>query len=296
MVLVLARPDLIDERPTFGATVRNHTRLDLTPLADEEMDLLLLGLVPGIPPEALRAIRDRAAGIPLYAVETVRMLLDQGSLTQSDGRFRLASDLGQLAVPDSLQSLLGARLDALDPASRELVGVAAVLGCQLHRRRARRPAREVAVGGRTDDRPPHRPGGRAPGRRPALAGAGPAPLRPGRPPGGRLRPAVAPGPAGPSSRSRPALRGGTERGAGRRRREPLPERAPQRPRRHRPGRAGGPDVRRPRGRRREVDRDRRPFERRGLPGRCRLARGRRRVPVPPARGPGAGPVRRRPLR
>ena len=128
MVLVLARPDLIDERPTFGATVRNHTRLDLSPLSGDEMDMLLLGLVPGIPPEALRAIRDRAAGIPLYAVETVRMLLAQGRLTESGGRYRLASDLGPLAVPDSLQSLLGARLDALDPPSRELVGVAAVLG------------------------------------------------------------------------------------------------------------------------------------------------------------------------
>ncbi len=90
MAVVLTRPELLDERPTFGATVRNHTRLDLSPLSDDEMDMLLLGLVPGIPPEALRAIRDRAAGIPLYAVETVRMLLDQGRLTESGGRFRLA--------------------------------------------------------------------------------------------------------------------------------------------------------------------------------------------------------------
>ena len=92
------------------------------------MDLLLLGLVPGIPQAALRAIRERAAGIPLYAVETVRMLLDQGRLTETEGRFRLAADLGAMAVPDSLQALLGARLDALDDASRELVGWASVLG------------------------------------------------------------------------------------------------------------------------------------------------------------------------
>ena len=128
MVLVLARPELVEERPTFGATVRNHTRLDLTPLTDDAMDVLLLGLVPGIPQAALRTIRDRAAGIPLYAVETVRMLLDQGRLSESEGRFRLVSDLGTLAVPDSLQSLLGARLDTLDEPARELVGVASVLG------------------------------------------------------------------------------------------------------------------------------------------------------------------------
>ena len=128
LVLALARPELIDDRPAFGATLRNHTRLDLAPLTDEAMDMLLLGLVPGIPQAALRTIRDRAAGIPLYAVETVRMLLDQGRLSETEGRFRLVSDLGSLAVPESLQALLGARLDTLDEPARELVGLASVLG------------------------------------------------------------------------------------------------------------------------------------------------------------------------
>ena len=95
------------------------------------MDMLLLGLVPGIPQAALRVIRDRAAGVPLYAVETVRMLLDQGRLSESGGRFRLDDDLGDLAVPDSLQSLIGARLDTLDEPSRQLVGVASVLGLSV---------------------------------------------------------------------------------------------------------------------------------------------------------------------
>ena len=128
LVLALARPELIEDRPTFGSAVRNHTRLDLAPLTDEAMELLLLGLVPGIPQDALRTIRDRAAGIPLYAVETVRMLLDQGRLSEADGRFRLAGDLGALAVPESLQALLGARLDTLDDAAREVMGLASVLG------------------------------------------------------------------------------------------------------------------------------------------------------------------------
>ncbi len=128
LVLALARPELVEDRPTFGSSLRNHIRLDLAPLDDDAMDTLLLGLVPGIPQAALRTIRDRAAGIPLYAVETVRMLMDQGLLRESDGRFHLAGDLGPLAVPESLQGLLGARLDALDDRSRELVGKAAVLG------------------------------------------------------------------------------------------------------------------------------------------------------------------------
>ena len=128
LVLALTRPELIEARPTWGATVRNHVRLDLAPLDDAAMEMLLLGMAPGIPPEAIARIRARAEGIPLYAVETVRMLLDGGQLTESDGRFRLAGELGDLAVPDSLTALLGARLDALDADTRDLVGTCSVLG------------------------------------------------------------------------------------------------------------------------------------------------------------------------
>jgi class 3 adenylate cyclase/tetratricopeptide (TPR) repeat protein len=128
LVLALARPELMESRPTWGAAVRNHLRLDLAPLDDASMEMLLLGLAPGIPPEAITTIRARAEGIPLYAVETVRMLLDQGRLTETDGRFRLVGDLAGLAVPDSLMALLGSRLDALDADTRDLVGHCAVLG------------------------------------------------------------------------------------------------------------------------------------------------------------------------
>ena len=49
------------------------------------MDDLLAGLVPGLPEPRRRAILDRAEGIPLYAVETVRMLLADGRLERVDG-------------------------------------------------------------------------------------------------------------------------------------------------------------------------------------------------------------------
>jgi hypothetical protein len=85
-------------------------------------------MAPGIPPEAIAAIRTRAEGIPLYAVETVRMLLDAGRVVESGGRYRLEGGLGDLGVPDSLLALLGSRLDALATDVRELVGFASVLG------------------------------------------------------------------------------------------------------------------------------------------------------------------------
>jgi len=70
----------------------------------------------------------RADGIPLYAVETVRMLLAQGRLVLVDGVYRPVDDLADLAVPETLTALIAARLDELDAADRGLVADAAVLG------------------------------------------------------------------------------------------------------------------------------------------------------------------------
>ena len=70
----------------------------------------------------------QAQGIPLFAVETVRALIDRDIVQPIEGVYRLTGDVGELAVPDSLHALLAARLDALDPEVRRLVGDAAVLG------------------------------------------------------------------------------------------------------------------------------------------------------------------------
>ena len=53
------------------------------------MSELLTGLVPGLPQELRERILDRAEGVPLYAVETVRMLLDRGLLVQEGNVYRL---------------------------------------------------------------------------------------------------------------------------------------------------------------------------------------------------------------
>ncbi len=89
---------------------------------------LLAGLVPGLPVSAERAIVARADGIPLYAVETVRMLLAEGRLALEDGVYRPIGDLTNLAVPETLTALIASRLDGLAPDDRALVSDAAVLG------------------------------------------------------------------------------------------------------------------------------------------------------------------------
>jgi class 3 adenylate cyclase/tetratricopeptide (TPR) repeat protein len=127
-VVALARPELLETRPDWGAGKRNFTSLTLEPLSPEAMRALLAGLVPGLSSDAATRIVARADGVPLYAVEIVRMLVAQGSLEAADGAYRPVGDLADLAVPETLHSLIAARLDGLDPADRALLQAAAVLG------------------------------------------------------------------------------------------------------------------------------------------------------------------------
>jgi class 3 adenylate cyclase/tetratricopeptide (TPR) repeat protein len=127
-VLTLSRPELVEKRPDWGAGKRNFTSIYLEPLAHGAMRDLLAGLVPGLPASAVTAIVERADGIPLYAVETVRMLLSEGRLALEGGAYRPVGDLTNLAVPETLTALIASRLDALAPADRVVVSDAAVLG------------------------------------------------------------------------------------------------------------------------------------------------------------------------
>ncbi len=128
LIVTLARPELLDRRPDWGAGKRSFTSIHLEPMSVESMREMLSGLVPGLPAEARDAVVARADGIPLYAVEIVRMLLSQGRLVADGGAYRPAGDLTDLAVPETLTALIAARLDELDASDRAIVADAAVLG------------------------------------------------------------------------------------------------------------------------------------------------------------------------
>jgi class 3 adenylate cyclase/tetratricopeptide (TPR) repeat protein len=127
-VLTLARPELQESRPTWGAGRRNFTSLYLEPLSAAAMETLLAGLVPGLPDEVRNQILERAEGVPLYAVETVRMLLDRGALIQDGPVYRPAGPIEALEVPETLHALIAARLDGLSSDERRALQDAAVLG------------------------------------------------------------------------------------------------------------------------------------------------------------------------
>ncbi|HET7386148.1 MAG TPA: adenylate/guanylate cyclase domain-containing protein [Nocardioidaceae bacterium] len=134
-VLLLARPELGERHPQLGG--RRATTVPLEPLPDAAMDTLVAGLVENLPDEARRSLVARSEGVPLFAVETVRALIDRELVQPVGGRYVVAPgqavDLSTIEAPASLHALVAARLDALTPDERRVIGDASVLGALFTR-------------------------------------------------------------------------------------------------------------------------------------------------------------------
>ena len=132
-VLALARPELLARRPALGGRRTSVVRLDS--LDEVAMGNLVDGLVAGLPAGSRAALVDRAEGIPLFAVETVRALIDRDLVVPREGRYVAAEgadlDLDVIGAPASLQALVAARLDALTTVERKVVTDASVLGASF---------------------------------------------------------------------------------------------------------------------------------------------------------------------
>ena len=139
-VVTLARPELLERRPTGAPASATSLALYLEPLPETAMRELLAGLVPGPARQpAARSIVARADGIPLYAVETVRMLLSRrAGCREADGALSSRSATSaSWPCPRRCTALIAARLDGLDPADRALAPGRGRARPELHARRAR---------------------------------------------------------------------------------------------------------------------------------------------------------------
>jgi tetratricopeptide (TPR) repeat protein len=128
LIVTMARPELADKRPNWGSGQRSFTAMHLEPLPDPVIAELVEGFVRGMPPGSVERIVARAEGMPLYAVETVRMLVDRGALEARDDAYVLVGEVGTLDIPETLHALIAARLDVLPPEDRALVQDASVVG------------------------------------------------------------------------------------------------------------------------------------------------------------------------
>ena len=111
----------------LGRRKLHATTVALEPLSPEEAERLVDNLVGGVDGSARARIVAAAEGNPLFAEETVAMLVDDGVIRREGDRW-VAADLERVSVPPTIQALLAARLDRLDDAERALLGRAAVVG------------------------------------------------------------------------------------------------------------------------------------------------------------------------
>ncbi|NDJ53901.1 MAG: tetratricopeptide repeat protein, partial [Chloroflexi bacterium] len=132
LVVAQARPNLFEQRPTWGSGQHFHRQIDLEPLDRRESRELvreILQKVSRVPTELRDLIVDRAEGNPYYMEELVKMMIEDEVIIKGDEEWTIdASRLAAVRVPPTLIGLLQARLDSLTFAERVLLQRAAVVG------------------------------------------------------------------------------------------------------------------------------------------------------------------------
>ncbi|HEY7208552.1 MAG TPA: AAA family ATPase [Gaiellaceae bacterium] len=117
MLLCLARPELLDVRPSWGGGRVRATAIELEPLPpDESMELVMALLASREVVVNVPGVLAKSEGNPLFVEETIRMLVEQ------DGRGT------EQRIPDTLQALIAARIDRLPTAQRTVLQRASVVG------------------------------------------------------------------------------------------------------------------------------------------------------------------------
>jgi len=117
LILCLARPELLDVRPGWGGGRVRSTAIELEPLGRDDSEALADALLEEhqVSGNIRARLLDKAEGNPLFVEETVRMLLEQGA----EGGDR---------IPDSLQAMIGARIDRLPAGAKIVLQRGSVIG------------------------------------------------------------------------------------------------------------------------------------------------------------------------
>jgi class 3 adenylate cyclase/tetratricopeptide (TPR) repeat protein len=135
LLVCLARPELLDARPGWAGGKFNATSVLLEPLGEDDSTELISNLLgrAELDVEVRSRVAEAAEGNPLFVEEMLGMLIDDGILERHNGHWVAKGDLASVAVPPTIQALLSARLDRLQPAERAVVERASVEGKVFHR-------------------------------------------------------------------------------------------------------------------------------------------------------------------
>jgi class 3 adenylate cyclase len=130
VLVCMARPDIVDERPGWGAGRANASSIVLEPLDDRDSQTLAEQLMAGsdFDPELTGRILEAAQGNPLFLEQVIAHLVDQ-RITEAT----TARDREEVTIPGSLTALLEARLDSLSDLQRAVLQRGSIEGQVFHR-------------------------------------------------------------------------------------------------------------------------------------------------------------------
>ncbi len=128
LLVATARPELLEQRPGWGARVRGIS-VALEALSPEDAVRMLDELLGGTLPRGLGdVVVERAEGNPFFVEELLATLIDRQLLERANGSWRMAELPSDFAVPDTVQAVVASRVDLLDPAEKQALQAASVIG------------------------------------------------------------------------------------------------------------------------------------------------------------------------
>ena len=135
LLIAIARVELLEMRPSWGGGKRWSTTVQLEALSETQSEELVESLLgqAQLPAGFGTRISHAAEGNPLFVEELLAKLIDDGLLERTETGWAAVGDLHDLAMPPTIQALLTARLDALNPEDRLVIERAAVEGTTFHR-------------------------------------------------------------------------------------------------------------------------------------------------------------------
>ena len=115
LIVAVTRPDLLDNRPSWGGGIRRASAIELAPLDAAESEELADALLARaeVPPAQRALVLERAEGNPLFLEEIARMLREDEELDR---------------IPDSVQASIAARIDRLRAGEKRVLQSAALIG------------------------------------------------------------------------------------------------------------------------------------------------------------------------
>jgi tetratricopeptide (TPR) repeat protein len=107
-----------------------HRLIPLRPLDGSQCTELIQSLLRSehLPPAVVELIGSKAEGSPFFVEEVLRSLIDDGAIEARDGQLRVTERIESFRVPGNVREVVAVRLDRLDPPTRQLLEVAAVIG------------------------------------------------------------------------------------------------------------------------------------------------------------------------